>query len=271
MPKTAAPKLSSRNANKHELYELAVQDVETEAKYIERLYRRMRGKPARRLKEDFCGTASLCCQWVRNKKEHLAVGVDLHKPTLEWGKRHRLGALSDEQRTRVELIEGDVLDVTRPKVEIVVALNFSYFIFKSRELLKRYFKTVYRSLDKDGIFLLDAYGGSEAMEVLEESRKCKGFTYVWEHADFNPVTSETVCNIHFEFKDGSRMNRAFTYDWRLWTLAEIQELLSEVGFSEVEIHWEGTDRETGEGNGIFRKTKKGEAIESWVAYVVALK
>ncbi len=42
------------------------------------------------------------------------------------------------------------------------------------------------------------------------------------------------------------------------------------GFSQVEVHWEGTELETGEGNGVYRKTDRGEAIESWVAYIIAL-
>ena len=84
------------------------------------------------------------------------------------------------------------------------------------------------------------------------------------------LTSEILCHIHFGFKDGSRMRRAFTYDWRVWSLAEIQEILRESGFGRVEVHWEGTDSETGEGNGIFRKTTRGEAIESWVALIVAV-
>ncbi len=66
------------------------------------------------------------------------------------------------------------------------------------------------------------------------------------------------------------MRKAFTYDWRLWSLMEIQEVLNEAGFPHVEVHWEGTELESGEGNGVFRRTTTGEAIESWVAYIIAL-
>jgi len=139
-----------------------------------------------------------------------------------------------------------------------------------RDLLRQYFKAVRKSMKPDGLFLMDAFGGSEGLEELEERRRCGGFTYVWEHARFNPVTNELLCHIHFEFKDGSRMRKAFTYDWRLWSLMEIQEVLTEVGFRHVEVHWEGTELESGEGNGVFRRTTTGEAIESWVAYIIAL-
>ena len=125
-------------------------------------------------------------------------------------------------------------------------------------------------MKRDGLFLLDAFGGSAGLAELEERRRCGGFTYVWEHARYKPVTSELLCHIHFEFTDGSRMRKAFTYDWRIWSLMEIQEILAEVGFAHVEVHWEGTEIESGEGNGVFRRTLTGEAIAWWVAYIIAL-
>jgi hypothetical protein len=46
-------------------------------------------------------------------------------------------------------------------------------------------------------------------------------------------------------------------------------LLDEAGFSQVDIYWEGTDEESGEGNGIFEPTEKGDPDPGWVCYVVA--
>ena len=263
-------KYTARTADKHDLYTKAVQAPDLDAAYLARLFRRMRGRPPELLREDFCGTAELSCAWVRQNRRHRALGVDLHGPTLAWGRKHILSALTDEQRSRIELNKANVLSVTQPKVDLVAAMNFSYFIFKTRDLLRQYFKAVRKSMKRDGLFLMDAFGGSEGLEELEERRRCGGFTYVWEHARFNPVTNELLCHIHFEFKDGSRMRKAFTYDWRLWSLMEIQEVLTEVGFRHVEVHWEGTELESGEGNGVFRRTTTGEAIESWVAYIIAL-
>ena len=59
------------------------------------------------------------------------------------------------------------------------------------------------------------------------------------------------CHIHFKFPDGSRIKNAFSYDWRLWTLPEVQELLAEAGFDRITVYWQGTDEETGEANGEF--------------------
>ncbi len=263
-------KYTARTANKHDLYTKAVQGPEEDAAYLARLFKRMCGRPAQLFREDFCGTAALSCAWIKQHRDNEAIGVDLDAPTLAWGSTHNVAKLTEQQQDRLSLVHANVLDMVRPKVDLIAAMNFSYFIFKTRDLLRQYFKVVRKSLKPDGLFLMDAFGGSESYEELEEKRKCGGFTYVWEHARYSPVTGEILCHIHFEFNDGTRMPKAFTYDWRMWSLVEIQEILHEAGFSQVEIHWEGTDSDTGEGNGVFRKTAIGEAIESWVAYIVAL-
>jgi hypothetical protein len=106
--------------------------------------------------------------------------------------------------------------------------------------------------------------------VQREKTKFDYFTYVWDQADFHPVTNHMVCHIHFKFPDGSKIKNAFTYEWRMWTLPEIRELLLEAGFSTARIYWEGED-EDGEGNGEFYETDKGEPDLAWVCYIVAEK
>ena len=80
-----------------------------------------------------------------------------------------------------------------------------------------------------------------------------------------------ACYIHFEKPSGKRMKRAFAYDWRLWTILELREGLSEVGFVTTEVYWEGVDEESGEGDGIFTLEENAENTESWIAYVVGVK
>jgi hypothetical protein len=84
------------------------------------------------------------------------------------------------------------------------------------------------------------------------------------------VTGRAVCHIHFKFPDGSKIKRAFSYEWRLWTLPELREILEEAGFSNVAVYWEGED-EDGEGNGEFTETDTGDPDLAWVAYIVAEK
>lgn len=271
MPADRKHKYTARSADRHVLYQQAVQTPREDAGYIARLFRRFRGRPAELLREDFCGTAALSCAWVRLRRSHHALGVDRNARTLSWAKRHNLGVLDAEQRERITLLRANVLDVTRPRADVVAALNFSYFAFKTRDLLRRYFRVVRGSLAADGLLLLDAFGGSEGQELLIERRRCKGFTYLWEHAAFDPITNGIRCHIHFQFPDGGRMDKAFTYNWRLWSLIEIQEVLRESGFARVEVHWEATNHRTGEGNGKFRRTTRGQAIPSWVAHIIALR
>jgi hypothetical protein len=49
------------------------------------------------------------------------------------------------------------------------------------------------------------------------------------------------------------------------------DVLYEAGYSDVQVYWEGTDTRTGEGNGVFRRTTRGDDAEAYVAYIAALK
>jgi len=81
------------------------------------------------------------------------------------------------------------------------------------------------------------------------------------------VNHHILCHIHFEFQDGTRMDKAFTYDWRYWTLPELQELMVEAGFKNPEVYVEGWDEDE-EPDGIFRRRKRMDNIPGWVGYVV---
>ena len=90
------------------------------------------------------------------------------------------------------------------------------------------------------MFVLDAYGGNESTEIMEESRKTDfGFTYIWDQDEYWPGTGEYVCHIHFEFKDGTKMKKAFTYEWRLWTIPELKDL--QTNFAEFVSHMGPTE------------------------------
>lgn len=257
-------------ADRHELYEESVQDVEVEVEFLQNTFRAIRGRRPRVFREDFCGTASASCEWVRQGSDHRAIGVDLDPEVLAWGRENRLSRLSEEERDRVRLIQDNVLTAETGLVDLIGAFNFSYFIFRTRDEMRRYFERARECLAEDGILFLDAFGGSETMDEVKEKTKHEGFTYVWDQAEYHPVTGYMRCHIHFKFPDGSRLKNAFTYEWRLWTLPEIRELLEEAGFSRVTVYWEGTD-EDGEGNGEFEPEEQGEADPAWIVYIVAEK
>jgi SAM-dependent methyltransferase len=261
-------------ADIHELYEKSVQNVEHEAEFLQTTFEQIRGRKAHLLREDFCGTASVwasvCCQWVKQGEEYQAIGVDIDPAVLEWGRQNRLAKLPTADQPRVSLIESNVMTAQTPPPDILAAFNFSYFIFKTRDELRAYFKKAYDALNDDGVFFCDLFGGPEAQEETREKTKYKRFTYIWHQAEFHPVTNFIRCHIHFRFKDGSKIKKAFTYEWRLWSAPEIREVLAEAGFKKSTLYWEGED-EDGEGNGEFTPDEKGEADLAWIAYIVAEK
>lgn len=262
-------KTMAESADRHELYQLSVQDAETEISFILDTWNELRDRPAEVLREDFCGTALAACEWVRRDASHYAVAIDIDGAVLDWGREHNAIQLNLEQQQRLELIEASVLDVDAGIADIALAMNFSYWLFHDRPALLEYFRTVHEGLVDDGIFFLDAYGGYDAPRELEEPREVDGFTYIWDQASFNPIDSHMTCHIHFEFADGSRLEQAFSYHWRLWTLPEIRELLLEAGFSQVDIYWEGTAENGEEGDGIYTPQLVGDADAGWVCYIVA--
>ncbi len=268
--------------DRHALYEAAVQNVEADIEFFERVYQERHGKPFRVLREDFCGTASLACEWVRGGGDREAWGVDLDQDTLDWGVRHRLSALEKEEAERVHLERADVLKAKCPPADVVAALNFSYSVFKTRKALLDYFQAAHRALAPGGALIMDLFGGTEAMMEMKETERKEAkvhpdgvrtpaFDYTWEQERFNPVTHELICHIHFKLSGGRKMKRAFTYDWRLWTLPEMRELLGEAGFTASEVYLEGWDDEADESDGIFTRTEEFENQESWLAYVIGWK
>jgi SAM-dependent methyltransferase len=264
----------AERADRHRLYEHSVQCAGAEVDFIDQSFRLLRGRSARLLREDFCGTASVCCEWVRRRKTNRAIGVDIDREVLDWGRSNNLSELPEDLARRVTLLEADVLEVETPSPDIIIAMNFSYWLLKHRSALKRYFKRVRKALKDDGMFFLDAYGGYDSYRIITEERTIEGeggdFTYIWEQERYDPVSGRLVCHIHFAFPDGSRMDRAFSYDWRLWSLPEIRELLDEAGFKRVICYWQGWDQD-GNPDGVFTPVEAGEPDAGWIAYLTAEK
>jgi SAM-dependent methyltransferase len=249
-----------------------VQAPETDARFYARWFQKYAGRPLRLLREDFCGTAVLAAHHVKRHRDNRAIGVDLHWPTLAWGRIHNVRTLLDaDQQRRLTLLQRNVLDVRRPKADAILALNFSYSVFKTRGELGRYIKSCYRSLRPGGVLFLDAFGGPDVMQHKVDKTRHRGFVYEWEQRSYDPISHEIVCAIHFAFPDGTRLRDAFLYEWRLWTLAELRELFDEAGFERIEVLWEGTDTATGGGNGVFRRARRGGMDEAWISIVVGQK
>jgi hypothetical protein len=254
--------------DRHALYEASVQCPEADVSFFDRIYREWNGKLPRVLREDFCGTAAIAATWVRMRPDNEAIGVDLDGPTLAWGRREHIEPLGPRAK-RLHIFQDDVRSVRRPRADVIAALNFSYMVFHERRELLGYLRSSRAALAPRGVLIMDIFGGWESQALVTETRRKTGFTYVWQQEKFDPLSHRTLFHIHFRFRDGSEMKRAFTYDWRLWTIPEVRELLTEAGFGKVSVYWEGTDHRTLRGNGVFRRQTRAESCPGWIAYLVA--
>jgi hypothetical protein len=259
----------AQRADRYRLYEASVQDVDYDCDLVERMFRRRYGRTPHVLREDFSGSSAMACAWTERHPENTAFGVDLDAAPLAWAQRHHVEMLLDHEAARVSLLRGDVRDVETGLADVIVAFNFSYFVFKQRGELLGYFEKTRNRLRRQGLFAIDLYGGADAHRALTETRDLGEWFYVWDQSSFDPIQYRAVNHIHFRFRDGSRIERAFTYDWRLWTLPELRDLLYEAGFSHVQPYWERTDLATNEGNGVYYPTHRAKDDPAWVAYVAA--
>jgi len=255
-------------ADRHELYQKSVQNSEFELDFIEDTFKEIVGRKPRSMREDFCGTAITACEWVQRDPENTAVGIDNDPEVLQWGQVNNVAALNDEQLSRLTLIEGDVLATETQKFDVVQAFNFSYWCFKERKTMIEYFSRVREALVDDGLFVLDLFGGSECHQTQREKRKVDGFKYIWDQAEYNALTNELTCHIHFHFPDKSKMKKAFTYDWRVWGAREIREILADAGFSSSLLYRQEFD-EDDEALDEYIATEEGEDYACWLGFIVA--
>jgi hypothetical protein len=260
---------------KYFLYERSVQCPDWHVRHFPRYYRWMTGREAKLLREDFCGTARISCEWVRSGKDRRAVGLDLDPEPLDYYARMNRPLLAPDEAKRVRLLRKDVCVATTEKFDLIAACNFSFFIFHEREALIRYFKAARSSLKKGGAIFLEMAGGEGMQEAVVEPRTftVKGYgrvRYVWEQGEYDPIRGLNDYAIHFRLPNGRWMRNVFRYHWRLWGIPEIREALAEAGFSKSHVIWETTDRD-GEGTGEYAPMESGDHAHAWIAYVAAVR
>lgn len=272
----SAKQTMASSADKYKLYEEAVQMPDHEVDFFIQAYRDARqGTPAT-LGEDFCGTFAVSCQWVKSDKSRTAIATDLCPTTMQWGRDHNLSKLDKEQQRRVTLNVQDVREKKGPQVDILAAQNFSFWVFKTRPEVIEYFRSALSNLADRGIMVIDMMGGSECRtEGLTHTQTIKvgkdGFKYQWKQVSFNPIHSDACYAISFLFPDGSRLQDAFVYHFRLWTIPEVREMLIEAGFSTTHVYWAINEENDPDLLGGWQRREKAPSDASWTCYLVALK
>jgi hypothetical protein len=256
--------------DRYHLYSAAVQEPAEDLRFIQSVYEQRHEHPLQTIREDFCGTALIASEWVRQNRLHRAWGLDLDPEVLEWALAHYLPRLG-QAAERLSLKCGNVLDWRGPQAQAAFAFNTSYGCFKSRGALRQYFENARQGLQPGGLFVLDVTGGTETVRtgtfkrrvpasVAFDGTKVPSFTYALEQEPYDPETNGTLFHLHFQIRGHPPYRRAFTYDYRLWSLRELKEIMLEAGFCDVEVYPEGWHRS-------FRGRKRVVDAPFWMAYV----
>ena len=259
-----APTLAEK-ADKHKIYQLAVQSPEADIELIQHFYRDRRRRNAWRLREDFCGTALTLSHWVAQGARYSGEGFDIDPDPLDWGRMHNIGPLGHAAR-RAILHQADVRAPSVEAPDIRCAFNFSYWVFQRREEMLDYFISAREDLAEDGMLVIDVTGGSDSLSEEPYATRVKGFELIWQQKNFSPVDHSADLTLTFRFRDGSEIDPPYQYSWRVWSIPELMDLLESAGFKEIDIWWQDDDTEAG-----YRKTRRGANEASWVACIAAFR
>jgi SAM-dependent methyltransferase len=277
-----------------ELYRWAVQDPETHATVLRLMFERLHpGHQPRVLREDFAGTSAEAVAWLALGAERQAVAVDRDAQTLAWARR-RARRLLGPRAEQLRFVEADVMSVAPPVVpaaDIVSVLNFSVLYLHDAAQLQTYLRHAWHCLASPGLLVLNLFGGRGALQPRIDTHRVTPrprlmgevavppFDYLWEQRAADPVTRRLDCRIHFRLPDptgrstGLQWRDAFRYDWRLWSLGELDAALREAGFSAVQV-WRHTYDPTRGAQGVFLGAVDPadlEGLDLWTAYVVAVR
>ncbi|OAB63163.1 hypothetical protein AY599_15770 [Leptolyngbya valderiana BDU 20041] len=221
-----------------DLYEICVQSP----KHVVDLLRAIHGNEPVRLGEDFAGSGAVGRAWVAQGGAHQAWCVDQDAEAL--ARCHGVEGVS----TRV----GDVMEETA-SVDALWVGNFSIGYHHDRVSLVAYLKHVRERLTPGGVFVCDTYGGETAFITGEVHRfhplpahlapdGTGGWRvrYTWEQRQADPLTGMVTDVLHFRIERAGMIDAeypdAFIYHWRLWSVPELRDAMTEAGFTGTAVY-----------------------------------
>lgn len=216
----------------YDLYTRAFQNPPRDLSILNNAFTKQLKLSAVKLREDFCGSFANCREWLRIHPHNVAIGIDIDPALARFAEATRL-SMPEDEGSRFSYVPGDVLDVELPPAHIVAALNSSFCVFKQRQQFKGYLQKCFQSIDTPGMMALETYCGADSQNIGCDEISIGGDTAIWQQTKYDPVTNYCLNHIHFRLEDGTRIQKAFEYDWRLWSPAECVDLLEEVGFEGV--------------------------------------
>ncbi len=228
--------------SKHDLYELCVQSP----KDLVPLIRAIHGEDPRVLGEDFAGTSALSHLWVQ-RDDCSAIAVDLENEALSFRDDH----------PRVAKHQCDVREISTP-IDVLFVGNFSIGYLHTRAELVEYLSHARKRLEgSGGVFICDTYGGESAYTLggvhrahpMPGGKLCR---YTWEQHQADPTTGMVTNLIHFRIERAGVIEEelfdAFIYEWRLWSIPELRDAMSDAGFSQTDVYAKLADAVDDEGN-----------------------
>ncbi len=250
--------------NKHDLYELCVQSP----KDLVPLVRAIHGNDPTTLGEDFSGTSALSHLWAEHESDR-AIAVDLDAEALNFRGDH----------PRVAKHQCDVREINDP-VDVLFVGNFSIGYLHTRSELVEYLTHARQRLETSGgVFICDTYGGETAYTLggvhrahpMPGGKLCR---YTWEQHDADPTTAMVTNLIHFRIERAGVIEEeifdAFVYEWRLWSIPELRDAMTDAGFAQTQVYAKLADAVDEEGNAyITPVTDAQEELEDSFIVLVA--
>jgi len=267
--------------DRFDCYELCVQSPRHEVNFL----RAVHGNEPDVLREDFCGTGAVSRRWaadaLKRGDDGRAVAIDLDRGAL--AKARSLAVEIGVERL-IEFACGDAVNaepLAASGCDVIFVGNFSMGYIQRRADVVRYLRACKARLDAGncgfggGVFACDTYGGAGAFRLGGLERRYVAprgeiVHYAWVHEKADPLTGMVENSISFRVeKDGevtSELPRAFTYCWRLWSIAELREAMHEAGFGSTAVY---TQINIAPGEAPMAVESAAEFKEDWIVLIVA--
>lgn len=248
--------------DRYDLYELAATDPRRTLPFLLAVH----GGAPTALREDFCGSGALARAWAASDASRSSIAVDLDPEALD-ALRARL---TDDARARVALRCADVM-AAADQADLIAALNFPIGYFHARQALLAYFRHARSCLRPSGVLVFDTYLGRDALTPSEVDQELPGgVTYTWEQREADPLTGRVLNAMHFTMgRRGPSIRDAFVYDWRLWSVPELRDALTEAGFGAVHVYARLGDAIDGQGRVLLRTAEPDDLDDNDVVYLAA--
>ena len=275
--------------DRFDCYELCVQSP----RHVSAFLRGVHANNPVVLREDFCGTAALSQRWLEDAarlgEPACAIAVDLDEEVITRARRAPQSPPPSQREgaggwvgSSLQLLHADSTKPTNPDpgCDIVFVGNFSIGYLHTRRELIDYLALSRSRLARGnagfggGVFVCDTYGGASAFQLgsltrRHPSRGREIIHYHWQHEEADPLTSMVTNSISFRVEiDGEivqQLPRAFVYRWRLWSIAELREAMTEAGFASTEVY---TDCNIAPGQAP-RPVTPTELGPDWIALITA--